>query len=595
MRKNLIVLFLVIAGKLFFVDSLSAQVTRLSATKIQVQNFCIQFTPGSVTVGINYFSAGIWTPDPTNVYTYNSVTATLSGSTATFEFAGSTPVNGAPAVNFPAALQQGNIKLNGMNFFWPGNNCVPLPIFLNYFRANLTAGNQYAQCTWETSMEQNVDHWELQWSTDAVGFTTVVVEDAVGNSQTTSDYSVIANVKPGQNYFRVLFFDGITTLNNSPVVALNVPAGTYPTDVCGYQTITSGPNPLCPGAAGVYKLHNASPNTVWSVSPSSNPIGSTNAGTVGHLTNTAYSTGYTGTTVLTTTSGGCVKNVQLLSAAPVSNITINGPATICTGSQSYSLSSTTGISSINWASSSPTIAYVSPNGGTTLLTRAGTLSGYVNLSANYYVNDNVSGCAFPIVKTNSIAVGSIIHFTYNITGSSSTQYKQLTANCDVVNGATSYLWTLNLGSKGTTTYPSRSMSASLPPCSGGALTINVNSTCGSAQDGVTVYNSTCGSSFAVSPNPAKSSLTITTLAPQESINAASADQLNNHSTTTTSVINNITKVEIYNKSGRLVFVKKFAGNQKQINLSLPSLAPDNYVIQIYSNSGKEAQQLQILQ
>src|SRR4029077_12479382 len=103
----------------------------------------------------------------------------------------------------------------------------------------------------------------------------------------------------------------------------------------------------------------------------------------------------------------------------------------------------------------------------------------------------------------------------------------------------------------------------------------------SAQDGVTVYNSICGPSFALSPNPAKSSLTITMQEPQQSINAASADQLNNHSTTTTSVINNITKVEIYNKSGRLVFVKKFAGNQKQINLSLPSLAPDNYVIQIY--------------
>ena len=584
MKKNLIVLFLVITGKLFFVDALTAQVTRLSATKIQVQNFCIQFTPGLVTVGINYFSAGTWTPDPTNVYTYSSVTATLSGSTATFEFAGSSAPNGTPAVNFPATLQQGNIKLNGMNFFWPGNNCTPLPILLNYFRASLTSGNQYAQCTWETSMEQNVDHWELQRSTDAVNFTTVVVEDAAGNSNITTDYSVIANVKAGQNYFRVLFFDGVTTLNNSPVVPINVPAGTYPTDVCGYQSITTGPNPLCPGAAGVYKLHNASPNTVWTVNPSSDPISSSNAGTVGHLTNTAYSTGYTGTTVLTTTSGGCVKNVQLLNAAPVSSITITGPTAICANG-AFGLSSTTGISNISWASNLGSIANVSPTtGATTTLTRAPSQNGNIILSSSYFVSDPVSGCSFPVVKTKPVAVAApapVISVTLDCPDGS--------ASASGAPGATTFTWHLvNTATLQETIYSNYGSSINFRGLQGthniGATYVN---SCGTSPSTV-VYNVFCpgssGGHIVARPNPTTGLVKISLM---DDVPLSTTQ-----STASTSTIkNNIYQIKVIDQTGTVKKVISYSGGVPSATVDVSNLTSGVYMIQVYNNLTWTSQQI----
>ena len=147
-----------------------------------------------------------------------------------------------------------------------------------------------------------------------------------------------------------------------------------------------------------------------------------------------------------------------------------------------------------------------------------------------YILANVSGCSQgPITIHKQVQLGTALHITYNISSAPPpNQYKQLVANVEVIPGTSggNYHWTLNLGAKGTTTYTGSGMSASLPPCSGGSLTVTVSMGCGTAQDGVTVFNSNCGGGgFALSPNPARGSLTITALETVDAGNNPNADQL----------------------------------------------------------------------
>jgi hypothetical protein len=155
------------------------------------------------------------------------------------------------------------------------------------------------------------------------------------------------------------------------------------------------------------------------------------------------------------------------------------------------------------------------------------------------------------------------------------------------------------------------VSASLPPCSGGSLTVTVNGPCGTSTDGLTVWNSNCGGGgFALSPNPARGSLTITALEMVDAGNNPNADQLINRSPElghnrnlegvtnrplTSTSMGSITKIQIYNKTGGLVLEKQFPGGQKIVNISLPHLQPDMYVIHIYNKTEKEVKQLLILQ
>jgi hypothetical protein len=262
---------------------------------------------------------------------------------------------------------------------------------------------------------------------------------------------------------------------------------------------------------------------------------------------------------------------------------------------------------VNWYAVTSSMVNLTQGGSSTSVTKVG--NGLVWIMAD------VSGCSQgPINIHKLVQLGTALHITYNITSAPPpNQYKQLVANVDVIPGTSgsSYHWTLNLGAKGTTTYTGSGMSASLPPCSGGSLTITVNGPCGTSTDGVTVWNSNCGGGgFALSPNPARRSLTITALEMVDAGNNPNANQLINRSPElghnrnlegmtnrplTSTSMGSITKIQLYNKTGVLVFEKEFPSGQKMVNLSLPNLAPDMYIIHIYNKTEKEVKQLLILQ
>jgi len=410
--------------------------------------------------------------------------------------------------------------------------CAPLPIILSSFTA-VRNSNNTVTVAWTTQLETMVSIFIIERCTDGTQWSQIGTKQPTNGGSVTTNYTFIDNSPfKNNNFYRLKSVDLDGKISFGPVALVKCP-------LCTTLPPPPPPPPSCAslGIAGVDYLCSSTPGTV-------------------SLTNLPAGT--------------------------------------------Y----------VNWYADASSQVNLTQGGASTSVTKVG--NGLV------YIIANVSGCSQGTITIHKqVQLGTALHFTFNITSAPPpNQYKQLVANCDFIPGTTSssYHWTLNLGAKGTTTYTGSGMSASLPPCSGGSLTVTVNTPCGTATDGVTVYNSNCGPNFAMAPNPARRSLTITTmetadgtnnlnlerlenrsLLPQNTTsNNLALERLSNRSLTSTSM-GSITKIQLYNKSGVLVFEKEFSTGQKMVNISLPNLAPDMYIIHIYNKTEKEVKQLLILQ
>lgn len=83
------------------------------------------------------------------------------------------------------------------------------------------------------------------------------------------------------------------------------------------------------------------------------------------------------------------------------SITTTSTGPLCSGSQQYTLSSLTGVSALNWTVTPTGIANpASGTGNTFTITRNGTASGAITLTANY------NKCSSPLVLTRQVSVGT---------------------------------------------------------------------------------------------------------------------------------------------------------------------------------------------
>ena len=68
------------------------------------------------------------------------------------------------------------------------DNSIPLPIeLLNFTATNVL--NNFVKLDWQTSMEENNDHFEVERSTDATHYESILKMKAVGNSSTPQAYA----------------------------------------------------------------------------------------------------------------------------------------------------------------------------------------------------------------------------------------------------------------------------------------------------------------------------------------------------------------------------------------------------------------------
>ncbi len=123
----------------------------------------------------------------------------------------------AEAVDQPTStLQASNPSLYN---FIQGNGATPLPIVLNYFKGiNLESG---VKLSWETSSEENFDHFEIQRSFDGKEFKVIATEKGNGFSSESHQYSFVDNdTEIGINYYRLnaIDFDGSSEIFESIAV-----------------------------------------------------------------------------------------------------------------------------------------------------------------------------------------------------------------------------------------------------------------------------------------------------------------------------------------------------------------------------------------
>ena len=119
----------------------------------------------------------------------------------------------------------------------------PLPVTLKEFTAKKINPNQVL-VSWTTTMEHLSDRFEIQRSSDQTGFVTFKTVRAVGESETTSYYSVTDDQpENGMNYYRLKEIDKDNKFYYSPIasVKFEVPAGIemYPNPAEDYTNITS--------------------------------------------------------------------------------------------------------------------------------------------------------------------------------------------------------------------------------------------------------------------------------------------------------------------------------------------------------------------
>lgn len=111
----------------------------------------------------------------------------------------------------------------------------PLPIRLISFTAHVA--DTQAVLEWQTSIEHNASHFEIQRSQSAQGFETIGRVTAQGNTEQKQLYKFIdSELAPGLYYYRLRSVDLDKSYSDSPIIAVRV--GSVP-----LETLTLSPNP----------------------------------------------------------------------------------------------------------------------------------------------------------------------------------------------------------------------------------------------------------------------------------------------------------------------------------------------------------------
>jgi hypothetical protein len=112
-----------------------------------------------------------------------------------------------------------------------GKGLAPLPVTLEYF--NGTANGCSAVLTWKTAVEENVKHFEVQYSLNGKDFHTV---GQVAAGAATKTYSYTNEQNGGTGYYQLKTVDANGTYGYSPVVSVQT--------TCAETNVVVFPNPV---------------------------------------------------------------------------------------------------------------------------------------------------------------------------------------------------------------------------------------------------------------------------------------------------------------------------------------------------------------
>ncbi len=260
--------------------------------------------------------------------------------------------------------------------------------------------------------------------------------------------------------------------------------------------------------------------------------------------------------------------------------TITGNTTICS-SEIYQLAGFTpgGGTDVFWSASPLNIVIIVPSadGSKATITR--------NSSGNVTLKATITACGQTRSVTKNIRVGGYGSNDYPVTGPS-TSCKNSYVSFSTVDlpGATNYTWVYpgywtDISGQGTRNFMIKTNTTS------GAVGVRVANACdagGSPALQFVNVNTFCGSSFAVSPNPASGNVTISTTQNESTTLAKEAS-----STSTNNTASGFTKIKLFDKLGNLKKEYIYAKGTKQTKLDLSALPPDMYIIKVFDGTNWE--------
>lgn len=163
---------------------------------------------GNFTIGSTTYTAATWPGGG----------VTIPAGTVTFD-----PVDGN--INVPIPFSP--IDNAGFKSTSPSTLNVTfgtLPIELVYF-SGATLNCNANKLSWATATEENVSHFSIQRSTNAVDFTEVGTVNAAGNSNSAIEYAWIDQGVEGNAYYKLVSVDHDGSLQESHIVFLTSPCG----------------------------------------------------------------------------------------------------------------------------------------------------------------------------------------------------------------------------------------------------------------------------------------------------------------------------------------------------------------------------------
>jgi hypothetical protein len=128
------------------------------------------------------------------------------------------------------------------------DDSAPLPIELLNFTAK-SVQNEYVNLRWQTTMEENNDHFDIERSTDGVNFVKIATVKAVGFSSTLQTYTQVDNhPAKGFNYYRLKQVDSDGHSSISKVVMVkfgnDLSPVVHPNPIHSDFTVMAGSDPI---------------------------------------------------------------------------------------------------------------------------------------------------------------------------------------------------------------------------------------------------------------------------------------------------------------------------------------------------------------
>lgn len=157
----------------------------------------------------------------------NMLNLSVGADRQDFTNAGSYPDNteiyGLYTINVSDSLTNGIAQFNRFSVVNPGSDIV-LPLTLTNLKAYQQGNN--ISINWSALNELNVNHYEVEHSSDGIHFETILKAIALNNGSKQNDYTTVdKHPFAGKNFYRVKSIDKSGTVNYSSIVSVTIGGG----------------------------------------------------------------------------------------------------------------------------------------------------------------------------------------------------------------------------------------------------------------------------------------------------------------------------------------------------------------------------------